>query len=869
MASILAIVSKAVYEPFAGAAAPGTVLPFTRYASTHRALDPLAADGGALFLVTVRPPDERLWLVGVLDTPAKRADGWHATNTSPIADITPLVARLVLANGKGLTAKPGALAMSLQTPRALADEDVALLRAAVAAGGTRTTAPRAARTPTAAPGATRTPTAAPTARTTSARGAPRTTTAARGATRTTAAVPTARTTAARRATRTTPAPRGATRTTTAPRGATRTTTAAPGATTTTAAPAARTPTSAHGGARGSSASRARRGSGPGAATAEVFDLGAIAAALEEGDAAAALLAALAGWRQTRAAALADLVHAIAAKLEGAPITGGEAAWSAAARARDPLALGPLLAAIPALPASFLPTAGGALAAFPDDPRIAMAVATWARDPPTTSSSTYPFWTKALDAMARAGDERAVPLLRARLAQAPGGSQFWPKFYKALDRAIRTIEATPRVAVDEKRVGKLAKTAAKLAATTSPGTARVEASGTGRAAMPAVVDGPPLAQARAHLEAGRLPAAIAALGAAWRASERAPRIAEAIDRATRLLPAWDRPLGLDDRAVQAAWDAAFAEDPQGALPQLLENLVVGGPAAGERHLVMLAELPDDPRIAVRLAELCAGRVVSPERTQFWKSLLELLARVRDPRVAPALRVTFRDFTGTYYNHHRQARRIIGAWAQDPPVPPQLGPREAAELAAIEQRLDALAARRDPTERALLDAIVDAWDDNAPRLVYADWLAEQQHPRGEVIVLACKAKRSDAEAKRLRELLRKTTNLYGPLEDVASAWQEDRGLGLDRGLPTRIEIDWGTSPLVWRKLRGHPLLTTITELAFGSGNVLVPPAADLAAVLLDPTARRLARVAGLPADLGRALRPLVDGKWRLTGKALVRA
>src|SRR5580692_6994453 len=130
MPSVLAIVSKAVFEKQTKGAAVGTTVAFDHYASSHAALAPLEA-GGALFLVTVRPPDEQLWLVGVLESPRKAEDGWRATtNVVPIVDLTARKDELVFANGKGLSAKPGALGMSLQTPRALADSDVVVLREA-------------------------------------------------------------------------------------------------------------------------------------------------------------------------------------------------------------------------------------------------------------------------------------------------------------------------------------------------------------------------------------------------------------------------------------------------------------------------------------------------------------------------------------------------------------------------------------------------------------------------------------------------------------------------------------------------------------------------------------------------------------------
>src|SRR4051812_42446122 len=130
MSSALAIVSKAVFEKQAAGASPGAVLALDHYASTHATLASLA-DGGALFLVTVRPPDEQLWLVAVLEAPKLGKTGWSAgANRVPITDVSTLRKKLVFTSGTGIQAKPGALGMSLQTPRGLTEADVALLRAA-------------------------------------------------------------------------------------------------------------------------------------------------------------------------------------------------------------------------------------------------------------------------------------------------------------------------------------------------------------------------------------------------------------------------------------------------------------------------------------------------------------------------------------------------------------------------------------------------------------------------------------------------------------------------------------------------------------------------------------------------------------------
>ncbi len=133
---LMAIVSKAVWEKQAKGATPGTVAPLDRYNSENKALEPLA-QGGRLFLFTVRPEGERLWLVAVLERLTHSGGAWVAAepNRVPITDISELRSKIVFESGKGITAKPGSLGMSLQTPRALAASDVTLLLGAAGAGG--------------------------------------------------------------------------------------------------------------------------------------------------------------------------------------------------------------------------------------------------------------------------------------------------------------------------------------------------------------------------------------------------------------------------------------------------------------------------------------------------------------------------------------------------------------------------------------------------------------------------------------------------------------------------------------------------------------------------------------------------------------
>jgi hypothetical protein len=150
---ILAIVSKAIFEKDARVggkvASPGDVWPVDRYTSSNKALQPLSA-GGRIFLVTVRPPDEQLWLVGVVDAPRFDGAAWVSAtpNALPVTNVSPLRKTIAFESGKGMSQDKGALGMSLQTPRALTPPDVAQL---LGAAGSGAPAAPAAKAPVAAP----------------------------------------------------------------------------------------------------------------------------------------------------------------------------------------------------------------------------------------------------------------------------------------------------------------------------------------------------------------------------------------------------------------------------------------------------------------------------------------------------------------------------------------------------------------------------------------------------------------------------------------------------------------------------------------------------------------------------------------------
>lgn len=138
--SILAIVSKSEFAKAVASPSVGTLWPVTTYNSANPGLE-LLRKGGDLYLVTVRPGDT-LWLAAVLRSPKKNAKGWTAkANAVPIRDATTLVKKLRFASGKGLVFGAGKLGMSLQTPRQLAADDVALFEALCGKGRSKKAPP--------------------------------------------------------------------------------------------------------------------------------------------------------------------------------------------------------------------------------------------------------------------------------------------------------------------------------------------------------------------------------------------------------------------------------------------------------------------------------------------------------------------------------------------------------------------------------------------------------------------------------------------------------------------------------------------------------------------------------------------------------
>ena len=154
-----------------------------------------------------------------------------------------------------------------------------------------------------------------------------------------------------------------------------------------------------------------------------------------------------------------------------------------------------------------------------------------------------------------------------------------------------------------------------------------------------------------------------------------------------------------------------------------------------QLEQMMTWPSDPRIARWMFQCCISKAFS-DRPRTWSVVADLLVKNVDVRLAPDLE----DFAETRGENkaRRSAMRRAGPAALKAiaAVPEATVARRARRVRRVERRArrvgcrsapsrSAACSRRSPRRRTI----------TAPALVYADWLTERGHPRGELIVLQC--------------------------------------------------------------------------------------------------------------------------------------
>lgn len=276
----------------------------------------------------------------------------------------------------------------------------------------------------------------------------------------------------------------------------------------------------------------------------------------------------------------------------------------------------------------------------------------------------------------------------------------------------------------------------------------------------------LEEAEKLLDGGDVPSATIALVKAWGVTP-SDRIAALVDRlATRLPP----PEPFTERTVserEVEWHLTAEKYDTLDVPRLLSLDWPVHPRGAKQRFLAWKNFTPDPRVVRSLVELRkSGRYDSNAGTTFWRSVFQLLYKWRYPGVH-AMFSDIREETMAWY-------RFEGLLAK-PAIPePPLDEDAIAIIEAFEERLGTskkLTEDRTRQRRALLEAVYETPDDDAPRLVFADFLVEEGDPRGEFIQLDIRL----ANEGKLPTKLLKQRNLL--LRAGGRKWCEDIDVRLD--------------------------------------------------------------------------------------------
>jgi len=329
------------------------------------------------------------------------------------------------------------------------------------------------------------------------------------------------------------------------------------------------------------------------------------------------------------------------------------------------------------------------------------------------------------------------------------------------------------------------------------------------------DRDPLATAVIALRERRPEQALAAMLAAWRGRP-TPRLGELIETISNRAPRHPEVHG-KTIAARTAWLAVAAEGKVLDRGVLLEALThVSAKEAGQRLAIVAGWMPD-PRVDAALADLMHAIPYRATSTRpFWTQLFELARGITDRRQLAVIETATADQVAVTMGDWLRARFAVLA--------SELAESLADAPGAPDPRIDDLAALLGPPRitagtrnlEALLQAIHENPDDDAPRLVYADALLERGDPRGELINLQLTTGDEDREARRrASELLQAHGKHWlGSLAPVVRA-----GYVFARGFLSECRVDNRHLDRV-RKVAGHPAWATVRSIS-GSATIALDP------------------------------------------------
>jgi len=261
-------------------------------------------------------------------------------------------------------------------------------------------------------------------------------------------------------------------------------------------------------------------------------------------------------------------------------------------------------------------------------------------------------------------------------------------------------------------------------------------------------------------------------------------------------------------------------------------------AAERYSAWLARLEAlgkraaaDPRLTTTLfhvlekAPFAVGYDV--DANIVYGPLLRLLEQIDDERVLPLTTKLIALPTSARQSVRRYLKTALPPFKETLERSQSIRrPLTLASKAAIEHLLAELGGRPNATTTTTTSAIQDAGtlydlvledpDDDGARAVLADFLLEQNDPRGELITLQLKEERGEAtdeDTKRIRSLLRANEKTWvGDLALVTKSRVFRRGF-LDE---VELQQNAAADESVWKSTPLSPLLATVRVLKKGKAN-----------------------------------------------------
>jgi len=250
-----------------------------------------------------------------------------------------------------------------------------------------------------------------------------------------------------------------------------------------------------------------------------------------------------------------------------------------------------------------------------------------------------------------------------------------------------------------------------------------------------------------------------------------------------------------------------------------------------RVAALTAFGPDPRTASALAQLVVSApygMFHDKNAQVYGKVLRAIVKMRDVRQAKVLRRLIAEPTAAVASTRDYFEREL---------PKTVEALEAGTVTLSEPeraRWIWLLPRAVPNVSGdVLEAAVLANpDDDAARVVYADWLLEKGDARGELIQLQMNSDASAAVEKRIAALVRqhRETRL-GPLARVFV------DVVFEKGFPVRATLarNAAAGPGVWAAAAVDPRLATLVELKKGKSNEV-----HFASFVRSPAMRSLRRV-----------------------------